>query len=359
MPSRRRVLVTGAGGFIGGRATEIFHRLGRFELRAGVRRWSSAARIGRFPVDIVHCDIMQPDSLAQALADVDAVVHCAVGDREVTVRGTENLLQAAQAAAVERFVHISTIDVYGQADGVFDECQPLVAGTSEYADAKIDAEKTCRRFVERGLPVVTLRPTLVYGPFSESWTVEWAERLQSPPWLLSEEDCQGSCNLLYVDDLIAAIGLALEGDAAIGEAFNINGPEQPTWSAYLQALNDALGLPPLKPRSATASHLSARVMSPVRAGAKFLLAHYGGAVKAIYDRYAIAKLGMRFAERTIRKTPTLGELGLLRRVASFPTTKAQTLLGYAPSFSMADGIGLSAAWLRHHGYHRDGFDSSR
>jgi uncharacterized protein YbjT (DUF2867 family) len=88
MGSRRTILVTGAGGFIGGRTVEILHRLGDTEVRAGVRRWSGAARIGRFPVDIVHCDILQPDSIARAVEGVDAVVHCAVGDREVTVRGT-------------------------------------------------------------------------------------------------------------------------------------------------------------------------------------------------------------------------------------------------------------------------------
>ena len=97
-------------------------------------------------------------------------------------------------------------------------------------------------------------------------------------------------------------------------------------------------------------------MAPVRASAKFLLAHCGDMIKALYDRYAIAKTVMRFAERTIKKTPSMGEFGLLGRTASFPTTKAETQLGYAPKFSMTDGIALSVAWLRHHGYHRDGFE---
>ena len=356
MGSQRTILVTGAGGFIGGRMVEILHRLDDTEVRAGVRRWSSAARIGRFPVDIVHCDIMQPDSLAKALDGVDAIVHCAVGDREVTVRGTENLLEAAHRANVQRFVHISTIDVYGEGDGVFDEDRPLTYTERDYGDSKIDAEKACTRYIEKGLPVVMLRPTLVYGPFSASWTVEWAERLQSPPWLLSEEDCRGTCNLLYVDDLVAAVRLALERDEAVGQAFNISGPEQPSWNEYLAALNAALRLPPLRPQSTTTSHLSARLMAPVRTSAKFLLAHCGDAIKALYDRYAIAKAVMRFAERTIKKTPSMGEFGLLGRTATFPTTKAETRLGYAPKFSMADGITLSVAWLRHHGYHRDGFE---
>jgi len=356
MSERRTVLVTGASGFIGGRMVEVFHQMEDTAIRAGVRRWSGAARVGRFPIDIVHCDIMQPDELLRSLEGVNAIVHCAVGDRETTVRGTENLLEAAHRAKVQRVVHISTIDVYGQGDGVFDEDQPLTPTGQEYGDSKIEAEKICRRYIEQGLPVVMLRPTLVHGPFSASWTIEWAERLQSPPWLLSEDGCQGTCNLLYVDDLVAAANLALERDEAIGEAFNVNGPEQPSWNEYLTALNAALGLPPLRPQSSATSHLSARLMQPVRASAKFLLAHCGDAVKALYDRYAIAKAGMRFAEKLIKRTPTVGEFGLLGRRASFPTTKAETRLGYAPNFPMADGIALSVAWLRHHGYHRDGFE---
>ncbi len=356
MASGRRILITGAGGFIGGRMAEILHRADGVEVRAGVRRWSGAARIGRFPIDIAHCDILQPDSLAKALDGVDAVVHCAVGDREVTVRGTENLLEAALRAGVRRFVHLSTIDVYGQADGVFDEAQPLAYTGRDYGDAKIDAEKACARYVERGLAVAVLRPTLVYGPFSASWTIEWAQRLQSPPWLLAEEDCRGTCNLLYVDDLVAAARLALERDEAAGEIFNVNGPEPPSWNEYLAALNAALGLPPLRSQSRAASHASARLMAPVRASAKFLLAHCGDAIKALYDRYPLAKSAMRFAERTIKKTPTPGEFGFLSRTASFPTNKAQSRLGYAPKFSMAEGIALSVAWLRHHGYQRDGFE---
>ena len=52
-----RVLVTGAGGFIGGRIVEVLHELNPGSVRAGVRRWSSAARIGRLPVEILQCDI--------------------------------------------------------------------------------------------------------------------------------------------------------------------------------------------------------------------------------------------------------------------------------------------------------------
>ena len=78
MPAERGgVLVTGAGGFIGGRAVEVLHHLG-YDVRAGVRRWSSAARIGRFPIEIVQCDLADRGQLDAACDGVSAIVRRAL-----------------------------------------------------------------------------------------------------------------------------------------------------------------------------------------------------------------------------------------------------------------------------------------
>src|SRR5262245_7696606 len=267
----RAILVTGAGGFVGGRIVEVLHAMGREQVRAGVRRWSSAARIGRFPVDIAQCDVTDPRSAARALEGVSAVVHCAVGDRGVTVEGTRNLLAAAERARVERVVFLSTVAVYGEGAGEFDErCDVRPTGNA-YGDTKIEAERICLEFAARGLPVAILRPSLIYGPFSASWTIEWARRLVARPWLLSEEDCQGTCNLLYVDDLVGAVLAALSRPESAGEVFNVNGPDRPTWSQYFRALNAAMELPELVTARPMTSHLSARLMQPVRSAAKFAM----------------------------------------------------------------------------------------
>lgn len=347
-----RVLVTGSGGFLGGRVCEVLCSQG-VDVRAGLRRWGSAARVGRTTADLVLCDLMRPESIDAALDGVDRIVHCAVGARTVTVEGTRNLLAAAERAGIERIVHISTIDVYGDATaapGDVVESVPFGRTGRDYGDSKIEAEEVCWSFIEKGLPVSILRPTLIHGPFSESWTIEWAMRLQARPWLLSAEDCQGVCNLVYVDDVVQAVQLALSTAAAVGEAFNVNGPERPTWQAYFEALNRALDLPPLVTQSRATSHLSASAMMPVRSFAKFLLAHFEAPIMALYQRSSLAKQVMQFAERTIKKTPTSGEFDLLTRAATFSTEKAQRLLDYAPRVDMQAGIASSVAWLEHHGY---------
>lgn len=351
--ARDGVLVTGAGGFIGGRIVEVLHALGR-PVRAGVRRWASGARIGRFPVEIVQCDVTDRQQLDRALDGIGAVVHCAVGELDVVTRGTDTLLTAAQAAGVDRIVHLSTVDVYGEATGEIDETAPLTITGKPYGDAKIEAEKICRAHIERGTPVTILRPSLVYGPFSESWTIEWAQRLQARPWMLADADCQGTCNLVYVDDLVGAILRALDSPNAVGEAFNVNGPDRPTWAGYFSALNAALGLPPLQSQSAAASHLSAQLMRPVRSGAKLAIARFEKPIMALYERSDLAKTLMKGAEGLIRKTPTTAEFTMLGRSVSFATSKLEKQLEWRPRFPLADGVDLSAAWLRHHGYVPDG-----
>lgn len=360
VPARRAprpsegVLVTGAGGFVGGRVAEVLHQLDGYQPRCGVRRWSSAARIGRFPMEIVQCDVTDADQVARALDGVSAVVHCAVGDRRVTVDGTRNLLDGARKAGVARFVHISTVAVYGAAQGDVGEDRAPAPSGDEYGRTKLEAERVCLEFSEKGLPVCILRPTLVYGPFSESWTLEWARRLQARPWLLAAEDCQGTCNLLYVDDLVSAILAALERDGASGETLNVNGPDRPTWHAYFEALNDALGLPPLVASTPRSSHLKSALMQPVRAAAKFGLAHFEDQIMGLYQRSELAKRVMKVGEGMIRKTPTAGEFALLGNAVSYPTARAERVLDWQPSYAMADGVRLSAQWLRHHGVAPDG-----
>ena len=349
MTELRKVLVTGAGGFIGGRAVEILHATGRWRVVGGLRRWSSGARIGRFPVDLTLCDVTSPASVRSAMNGVSHVVHCAVGGRDVTVEGTRNVLEAARTAGVQRLVHVSTIDVYGGEDGEMRETQPLRRTGALYGDTKIEAEEACQA-AAAGLNISIIRPTIVYGPFSNLWTVEFAERLQRRPWTLPRERASGVCNAVYVDDVVQGILLGLDHPAAVGQAFNINGAEAPTWFEYFTALNQHMGLPPIEAESSTRAFLHAWVTKPIRDGAKFALRRFKPQITALYQRSALAKKAMKRTEAMLRAAPTPGEFRLYGRSATYPITKAQQLLGYRPRFPLDEGLRLSAAWLRHHGY---------
>jgi len=340
------VLVTGAGGFIGGRIVEVMHELDPGSVRAGIRRWSSAARVGRLPVEIVQCDVGSAESVRSAMKGVSAVVHCAHGDATTNVEGTRTVLEEAQRAGVRRVVHLSTVAVQGS----LNESSASDPGSNSYGRSKVRTEEICAEYGERGLAITVLRPTIVYGPYSNIWTVEFAQRLSMGEWFLPERDTQGTCNLVYVDDMVKAVLLSLQNEAAIGQTFIVNGEERPTWNDYFHALNDALGLPPLHPASPLRSRMRAGLMMPVRKTAKFILKRFQPLVLRVYQRSNIAKALMRHAETAIKKSPTGAEFELYSLRVSYEGQKARELLGYRSAFSMHDGVELSVAWLRDHQY---------
>jgi nucleoside-diphosphate-sugar epimerase len=349
LPSDRPILVTGAGGFIGGRVVEVLHALPGTSVRACVRRWGSAVRIGRLPVEIVLCDITDADQVRSAMEGVGGVVHCAHNDRQ-GVEGTRTVLQAALEAGVDRVVHLSTMEVYGDVEGDICEDAPLRKTGWPYRDTKIDAELVCRTFMDRGLAVSILRPTIVYGPFSRDWTARIAERLVAGGTFPGREDCQGSCNLLYIDDLVAAIVLALDRKRAAGEAFNVNGEERLTWWQYLNDLSRAIGLPPLNGGHPLLRRVRTAALTPVRSTARIMLDRFRDPIMAVAQRSPVAQRLMKSVEGVIRRTPAAAEYRLFRRKVYAPVGKARDLLGYRSQFPAARGVALSASWLRHHGF---------
>lgn len=180
--SGRRVLVTGAAGFIGSHLVERLVDAGA-TVRAFVR-YNSAGSAGfldesarRDDVEIHAGDVRDADSVRAAMARVDVVFHLAAligipysysspaSYVRTNVEGTLHVLQAAREVGVERVVHTSTSEVYGTACRVpIDETHPL-RGQSPYSASKIGADALAESYwTSFEVPVVTLRPFNTYGP---------------------------------------------------------------------------------------------------------------------------------------------------------------------------------------------------
>jgi len=180
----RRVLVTGAGGFIGSHLTEKLVTSGA-SVRA-LLHYGSEGGLGnarflpealRRAVEWVHGDLLDAEFMARLIADREVVFHLAAmvaiphsysaprSFVEVNTLGTLNVLEGARSASVQRVVHISTSEVYGSARYIpMDEAHPLRA-QSPYAATKIAADKLAESYhASFGLPVVTVRPFNTFGP---------------------------------------------------------------------------------------------------------------------------------------------------------------------------------------------------
>jgi predicted dehydrogenase/nucleoside-diphosphate-sugar epimerase len=343
-----RVLVTGAGGFVGGWVVESFLSA-NIGVRAGIRSWNSALRLARHPTEIVRCDVLKPQEIDAAIEGCDAVVHCAVGNEEVSTRGTENVMRAAEQRGVRRVVHLSSVAVYGKPEGTILETQSRQSRGNHYAHCKIRAEEVCESFMARGVPIVMLRPSVIYGPFSEAWTVSFGKRLVSGRWGTFGRHGEGICNLVYVTDVVQAVYRALTVGGIEGETYNVNGNELITWNEYFVRMNEALGRNPLRPLQIQRMIWRARVLSPMRNVARFALNRFGPAISKLRAKSSLAAKYMSSTESSLKLTPTLEQLRLFRGRAEYVIDKAKRELGYEPSVRVAQGLAYSAEWLRRHG----------
>jgi NAD dependent epimerase/dehydratase len=239
---RQKVLVTGAGGFIGSHVVERLVELGA-RVRALVRYnsrndWGLLELLPdsiKNEIEVVWGDLTDPHSTNRMVQGCPIIFHLAaliaipysyiapVHYVTTNCGGTANLLEAARQQGVERFVHTSTSETYGTAQYTpIDEAHPL-RGQSPYAASKIGADKLAESYyLSFGLPVVILRPFNTYGPRQSARAVI--------PTIISQ-GLSGQVirlgrltpirDLTFVSDTVAGFIKVADCSQAIGEVINI------------------------------------------------------------------------------------------------------------------------------------------
>jgi nucleoside-diphosphate-sugar epimerase len=332
-PSREQVcLITGGSGFIGGRLAERLVEEG-YGVRCLVRAASDTSRLEELGVERVLGDLGRVDSLVRAVEGARYVFHCGalvsdwatVGEiRLVNVEGTRHLLEAAAAAGVERFVHLSTTDVYGYPEGTaVDESHTPRRFRNWYAQTKLEAEGEVRRVAEAtGLKTVILRPATVYGPGSKEVIGEIARAIRGGHMLLIDGG-RPVAGLCYVENLIDAALLALIHEGAPGEAFNVTDGLPTTWRQLTDGLADGLGC------------------SRVRWSLPFWMASaVGFSLEHVY-RLLRGLTGLRLPPLLSRQA-----VQVLGRSQDFSNGKLRETLGWAPRVGYGEGLEATVAWLR-------------
>ena len=228
-----KVLVTGANGFIGSALVPRLVTAGHVP-RLLVRQ--TPAPPPAAPVEVVIGDAADPDTLSRAVAGTDAVVHLAAatsGGRldpatafRVNVGSASALVDACRTHGA-RLVVMSTQHVYLPRPGL-------------YGRTKLMAD---RLFLDSGVPVTVLRPSLVYGPGTRGVFVRLAGLVRKLPLIPVLGPGTWRIRPLYVDDLVTVVLEILARADTVGRTYDMGGPDEVTYNEFLAAICRSLGRP--------------------------------------------------------------------------------------------------------------------
>lgn len=320
----KRILVTGVTGFIGYRLAERLVTEQQAQVTGLGRDPEILAGLTAMGVRTRQLDLRDLDGLHEAVQEQDVIFHLAAAKgtspeevaEQINVATVEILVREAAEAGVKRLVHVSSMAAYGPPDReVMAEDHPLdVEQEARYGRTKARGEQQALYFGRQlGLEVVVIRPGMVYGARGASWTLNLFKLVKRGVPVLFGGGL-GHAHPIYVDNLIDGLFLAADHPQAPGEAFNMVDQAIP-WRDFL-AYYGAMG--GRKPRG----------------------------LPLWFARIAIS-LVRPFIGRT-ESADSL--LTFYTNRSTYPTTKAQALLGYQARIDLVEGMRLTEAWLREAGY---------
>ena len=317
-----RVFTTGASGFIGRALYDRYAADGHEVL--GCDLVPDPQR------EVVLGDVAEPGAWQDRAAGCELVIHTAAvvslrmeGREEIwraNVRGTANALAAAERAGAQRFLHFSSVTVFGLEfpDGV-DERYPVHNTYIPYPDSKIASEQVVlQTHVEGRLACTIVRPGDVYGPRSRAWALIPAELIKSRRFTLPGGG-RGIHSPVYIDNLVDGVVLAAASPQAIGQIFT---------------LSDGIGVPYREFFAPYAELVGRRLIT-------------------LPTPVALASAAM--IQRVARLAPGDNEINpgsarYLLRTGTYSNAKAREILGWEPRVELHDGLERTIAWLREQGF---------
>lgn len=325
-----KLLLTGGTGFIGSRLALEARRQHLDVVVAGqlntAQERARQAELEAAGVQVAIGPLQNPDYARQITAGCQWVIHLAAAQHEANVpdsyfrtanvEGTRTLLEASRAAGVQRFVHGSTIGVYGSASqGALDESSPPHPDNI-YGQTKLEAEAVVKSFRDK-LPYCIVRISETYGPgdYRLLKLFRAIDRRRFP--MIGAGRNHRQC--IHVSDLARLLLLVTESPAAVNETFIGAGNELMTTADMVNAIAQALGRKPL----------------PVR------LPLWPFVAAATVLETTLRPLGIQPPLHRRR-------LDFFRKSFVFSTDKAQGVLGFTSRIRFADGARETAAWYRDH-----------
>ena len=327
-----KVLITGGTGFIGSRLAlrcaadgTVVTVLGRPDPKPAEKE--NQDFLDSKGIDIVLTSVTEREKLFQATEGVDIIFHLAAAQhemnvpdkvfRDVNVEGTRNMLDAGVKAGVKRFVHGSTIGVYGSGtDRIIDENTPITPDNI-YGRTKAEGEEIVRSYSDR-IDAVIIRISETYGP-GDRRLLKLFRGIQKRVFFMIGKG-RNLHQLLYVEDLVEGLLLATAVEAAIGKTMVLAGPAAITTNEMAEAVSAAVGVP------------LRRVRAPL-------------------SLFMAAAAVMETTLRPLGIQPPLHRrrMDFFRKSFEFSTEYANNVLGFSAKTSFRVGAVGTAKWYRESG----------
>jgi nucleoside-diphosphate-sugar epimerase len=323
----QKALVTGGTGFTGQALCARLLRDG-WSVSSFVRASSRVESLRRMGVECLEVDIGDPEQVMRAYQPVDAVFHVAAQYRtetpdrsaftRINVDATRNLLDAARAKGVGRFVHCSTGGVHGHIEHPPADEDYRTQPNDHYQVSKWEGEQLARRYFAEGLPGAVIRPAAIYGP-GDLRFLKLFKAVQKGLFVMVG-DGTPHYHLVYIDDLVEGFLRAATRPEAIGQVYIIAGPRSVMVRDLVDQVADTLGC--ARPR--------------------LRVPHWPVHVAAVACEALCKPFGI-----PPPLYPRRVEFFVMQR--SFTTTKAQRELGYVPQVDNLQGLAETARWYREQG----------
>jgi len=246
----RKILVTGANGFIGSNLVKRLVLQG-YQVHSLVRKSSDLSFLKDVDTTLFYGNINEVDSLKDALKDVEKVYHVAglAADwgayelfEKVNFFGTQNLANAAHKAGVKKMVYISTVAFHGFGKVNMDETFPVDKYLIPYAQTKYLAEEWLWQFQNlTDMKITAVRPGNVFGINDRTFMLKYIDAMISGKFMEVGKGKSKTCPI-FIDNLIDIILLVGEHDKANGEAFIATDGLDINWHTFNTKLADALGV---------------------------------------------------------------------------------------------------------------------
>jgi dihydroflavonol-4-reductase len=325
-----RALITGGTGFIGSQLTLKCLNKG-MEVRVFGQENTPAEKNNREIIteqgaEVILGAITDQGLFPKIVQDIDVIFHLAATQHEmnipdhvfyqVNVEGTENLLRNAILAGVKRFLHGSTIGVYGDMQGQIDETTPTNPDNI-YGRTKLEGEKVVLN-CKHEIPVTIIRICEVYGP-SDRRLLKLFKAVKKNMFPIIGNG-KNLHHLIYVDDLIDGFFKAMNTDKAVGEIFVLGGREVLTTREIVETVARVLGADPPKLQLPLAPFLWAAV-------------------------------AMELTMRPLGIQPLLHRrrMDFFRKSYRFSNDKASKVLGFDAQYTFEQGARITAKWYEEQG----------